>query len=692
MVLLRADPRHVLLGVRRHLGLVDVVLAAALATAGLTALGHLHYRGSVALAVVSCLCCTGAVALRRVAPQVAMVLVVTSVAVYQSVTQDPQGAFVSAALVLVGYIFGRSLLRNGRYIQDALILAYTLAVLEVVPHISQQSKPAGIAGTWLTTVVLPTGVGAMLERRDQVTRQLSAALGRLRDEKRIQTERAAAEERNRVARELHDVVAHHLSVMTIQSAAARTVADRPDAAISALRAVTESGREALADLRRITGVLRRRDDQWAAYPPRLDQLDLLIARTRTAGVVTRLQIVGDLRVVPPAIDLAAYRIIQEALTNVVKHAATTSASVEVSVSGEALGLLVTNDGADGTGLRPRLPTTGQGLVGMRERVDLYGGQLETGRTSSGGYHVRAAIPLRNPVAVAPAAASAATTRTPPYRLRWVALRRHTDVLLAGAWLVVLELEARTSGHRHGSLALNMVVVGVMAVIGLWRRRWPLLFLGTVGGLALLLDGGLDTLQSATITGTYILLVPLYTVAVWENRTRAAVGLLVWEAAVIPAGFTTHAPVAGIAGAAVMAGIVWVAGRIWRNYRQLQSELAGTISRLETEGSEREQLAVANQRAVIAQDLDRLVARHVVDMIVHAQAAQSHRSPEAIRSAAGVIEDTGRQALARMRDILGVLRVHGISADLSPRPGPAADSDTDRAVRESGLLTLGRETG
>jgi hypothetical protein len=211
-------------------------------------------------------------------------------------------------------------------------------------------------------------------------------------------------------------------------------------------------------------------------------------------------------------------------------------------------------------------------------------------------------------------------------------------------------------------------------------------------LALLLDGGLDSLRSATITGTYVLLVPLYTVAVWENRARAVTGLLVLEAGVLTVGSMTHAPTAGIAGAAVMAGIVWVGGRIWRNYRQLHNDLAATISRLETEGSEREQLAVANQRSVIARDLDRLVARDVVDMIVHAQAAQSHRSPETIRSAAGVIEDAGRQALARMRDILGVLRVHGMPAALSPRAGLDDHCDTDQAVRDLSFLTSGREAG
>jgi signal transduction histidine kinase len=692
MALIWTDPRQVLAGVRRHLGLIDVLVAAALTTGNLVALSHLHYRDSVALAVASSMSCTGAVAFRRVAPQAAMVLAVTSVAVYQGVTRDPQGSFVSAALVLVGYMFGRSVLRTGRHVQGLLVLGYALAVFEIAPYFWQPTQPGGIAGTWLTAVVLPTGVGALVERRDRLTRQLSTAAGRLRDEQRIRADRAAAEERNRAARELHDVVAHHLSVMAIQAAAARTVADRPDAATAALRTVTQSGREVLTDLRRITGVLRRSDDQWGSHPPRLDQLDMLIARTRAAGVTTQLRVFGDLRVVPAAIDLAAYRIIQEALTNVVKHAATTTASVKISISANALALAVTNGGADRATLVPRLPTSGQGLIGMRERIDLYGGQLETGHQAGGGYCVRATIPLGAASPARPPHANAATVSAPTHRLRWNAVRQHLDVLLAGAWLIALEVDALTSAYRHGSLGLNMVVVGTMAAIGVWRRRWPLVFVVAVGGLALLLNGGLDTLRAATVTGTYILLVPVFTVAVYESRARAVAGLLVWEAGVITAGSITNAPAAGIAGAAVMAGIVWVAGRVWRSYRHLEMDLAATVSRLETESSQSEQLAVANQRAVIAQDLDRLVTRHVVSMVVQAQAAQSHCSPETIRGAAGVIEVTGRQALAEMREILGVLRVHGVPADLSARPSMDALSDANRADRHHSFATLGRDAG
>jgi signal transduction histidine kinase len=678
--------RRPLREVRRHLGLIDVFVAALLTAGGLASLAHLHYRGPVVLAIVSCVSCTASVAIRRVWPQVALSVAVTSLAVYQSDSQDPQGAFVVAAVVLVSYMFGRSLLLTHRRMQGAFVLGYALAILEVVPLLARQVPSAGIAGTWLTAVVVPTCAGVLIEKRSQLADDLSVAVDRLHEEERIRLERAAAEERNRVARELHDVVAHHLSVMVIQASAARTVANQPESANAALVTVAESGRAALTDLRRITGVLRRNDAQWTDHLPRLDQLEMLLGRIRTAGVTARLRIVGDLGAVPPEIELAAYRIIQEALTNVVKHASTSNASVEVSISEDWFALSVTNDGADPSALRPRLPTSGQGLVGMRERVDLYRGQFTSGPTPSGGYEVRATIPLGDAFP-----ARSTSTNTPIGKdhsngRRRLAVRRHMDVLLAAAWLIALTAEAVTSENRHGSLVLNVVVVATMAVMGVWRRRWPLLFLVGVSGMAVFLDGGLDTLGAATLTGTYILAVPVFTVAVWARGPRAIAGLFLWEVGMVAIGLSSHAPVGGIAGAGVMACIVWAAGRAWRSYRNLHKELSNTISRLEDEGSQTRQLAIANQRGVIAQDLDRLVARDVVAMIVQAQATQSSCSPESIHQAAGTIEKSGRQALARMRDILGVLRAHDTRSGLFPPSITGAHSLHARVVAPYGLAT------
>jgi len=676
----------------RHLVAVDVIVAALLAAGGLDALRQLgHGHGdSAPLAIVSCLACFGAVALRRIMPRAAMALVVSAVVLYQSVTQDPQGSFVSAAVVLVSYMFGRSVVRTSGAVPGAVILAYALAVLEVVPYFWQQFQPASDVGIWLTAVVIPAGVGALVERRHQITKQLAVAAGRLREEQQVRMERAAAEERNRVARDLHDVVAHHLSVMVIQAGAARTVADRPEGVAVALRTVADSGREVLTDLRRMAGVLRRTDDQWSGQSPRLGQLDALLERVRSAGLSSRLDVAGDLRLVPPDIDLAAYRVIQEALTNVVRHAETTSASVEVRVHPDSLVVAVTNEGPDRVGPGLRLPTSGQGLIGMHERVSLNGGELEAGHRPGGGYAVRATIPLSQLRRARPFLATSEETRRPRPRLR--VIRRHIDLVLAGIWFVVLEAEAVTSAGRHGSLALNMVVVGAMAAVGIWRRRWPLLFVVAVGALALFLGGGLDTLQSATLTGTYVLVVPVYTVAAWESRGRAVTGLVVWQAGMVVAGVTSHAPPSALAGAAVMAGIVWIVGRVLRSYRHLQGDLNAAIRRLESESAERSQLAIAAQRALIAQDLDVLVAGDVTATIVQAEVAQTRQYLVPIGDTLGAIEDTGRHALARMRDILGVLRVTGTGTgtDGGSWPGPPCPADVDQSPGRFVMLEHGTQ--
>ena len=674
-------------GVASYLGLLDVAIAVALAAGSLTALSHLHYRGSAELAATSCVVAAAAVGLRRTVPHAAQVLAVTAVMVYQSVTRDPQGAFVSATLALVGYWFGRSTVRTVRYRQAVAILGYCLAVLEIGLYPSHQSTPVGTLGTWLTIVLVPAVVGAAVERRDQLARQLAEAAKELRDEQLLRIERAAAEERNRVARELHDVVAHHLSVMAIHAGAARTLADRPDAA-PALRTVAEAATEALAELRHIAGVLRRRDGPWDGHPPRMDQLDAVVARTRAAGVAVQMQISGDLDAVPPGVDLAAYRIVQEALTNVVKHAASTTASVAIEVSGEVLSLSVTNDGDRGVPAQ-LFPRSGQGLIGMQERVALYDGHMSADHRPGGGFVVRAAIPLRPTARTRPMAPLG--RRPVPVaarRLAWPALRRHTDGTLAAFWFVALETEALTSSLRRGSLALNMGVVGAMTILGVCRRRWPLPFLIAVALLALPLDSGLTTLRTSTITGTYVLLVPITTVAVSTGWAQAVTGLVIMEAAVVAAGALTHAPLAGVAGAGLMAGVVWVAARVWRSYRQIHRELTATISQLEAEGSEREQLARMNQRALIAQDLNRLVASQVTAVIVGARAALSDGRPESLGAAAAVIEDTVRQALGRMRDLLGVLRVHATPTEPCPQPGShGRGADMARTLR---LACLGED--
>jgi len=214
---------------------------------------------------------------------------------------------------------------------------------------------------------------------------------RLERERDATTRAAVAEERARIARELHDVVAHGVSVMVVQAEAARRMLKRsPDEAEAALRTVSSTGSEALTELQHLLGVLAGDGSQAELEPaPGLRDLDSLVERVRAAGLRVEVHLDGEVRSLPRGLDLTAYRIVQEALTNVLKHAGTSRAAVALRFAPDCLGIEVTDAGrASG---RPN--GAGRGLMGMRERVAAYGGVLETGPRSEGGYAVRVRLPL-----------------------------------------------------------------------------------------------------------------------------------------------------------------------------------------------------------------------------------------------------------------------------------------------------------
>jgi signal transduction histidine kinase len=209
---------------------------------------------------------------------------------------------------------------------------------------------------------------------------------------------AALEERARIAREIHDVVAHSVSVIAIQAGAARTVVEeQPERAREALASIEEISRETMAELRRALGVLRATADDDLAPQPGLDRIDDLLGQFRRTGLLVTLTRDGSPREVPSGLDLSAYRVVQEALTNTLKHAGATAALVSIRYGPDALEVTVTDEGgaADrprGNGSGPPGLAGGQGLIGMRERVAMFGGTLEAGATT-GGFAVRARFPL-----------------------------------------------------------------------------------------------------------------------------------------------------------------------------------------------------------------------------------------------------------------------------------------------------------
>jgi signal transduction histidine kinase len=229
--------------------------------------------------------------------------------------------------------------------------------------------------------------------------ELKARARRLERQRDQHARLAAEEERIRIAREVHDVVTHHVSVIAVQAGAARSTSDsRPERARDALAVIERTARTTLGELRALLGVLRAGEPRASPPPLRpeasLAQLDELVAGARAAGVSVEVQIEGSQVELDPIVDRGAYRVLQEALTNVVKHAPGANARVLVSYRPQELEISVLDDGRAGL----RQPAEGHGLIGMRERVKLAGGELQVGRASGGGFQVEARLPLKRTMA------------------------------------------------------------------------------------------------------------------------------------------------------------------------------------------------------------------------------------------------------------------------------------------------------
>jgi signal transduction histidine kinase len=222
----------------------------------------------------------------------------------------------------------------------------------------------------------------------------TARLRRATEEYEAATVRAVESERARIAGELHDVVTHNVSVMVVQAGAARlAMTSSPAEATDALRAVEDSGRTAIAELRNLLGVLRPPGAAIALRPqPGLGELEELISRVSAAGLAVDLRVQGTPRPLSPGEDLAAYRVVQEALTNVLRHAGKAATSVLVDW-GENLVITVSDAGVRAPALRAASQQSGRGLLGLQERLSLYGGELDAGPRPGGGWQVRAVMPV-----------------------------------------------------------------------------------------------------------------------------------------------------------------------------------------------------------------------------------------------------------------------------------------------------------
>ncbi len=241
-------------------------------------------------------------------------------------------------------------------------------------------------------------LGENVRTRRAYLAQLEERARRLETEREENARRAVSEERARIARELHDVVAHHVSAIAVQAAAAGEIAERdPRRAQEALRFIQETSRVALAEMRAMLNVLRSSDEPAPARAPQpsLAQLERLVNQSCGAGLGVSLQVEGSVRPLPEALDVSAYRIVQEALTNSLKHAGPAHVQVLVRYGDDTLELDIVDDGRGPAGHNHR-QSEGRGLIGMRERVALFGGELETGALPGHGFRVRAQLPLPQP--------------------------------------------------------------------------------------------------------------------------------------------------------------------------------------------------------------------------------------------------------------------------------------------------------
>jgi signal transduction histidine kinase len=220
-------------------------------------------------------------------------------------------------------------------------------------------------------------------------RERSEETARTREEEAL---RRATEERLRIARELHDVLAHNISMINVQAGVALHLLDeRPEQARPALTAIKQASKDALTELRSVLGVLRRVDDDGSRDPaPTLARVDDLISRAGATGLEVRKRVEGDVRPLPAPVDVAAFRIVQEALTNIVRHAGASAATVTVTYDDDAVTVQVDDDGR---GSETASLGSGSGIVGMRERAESVGGMLEAGPETEGGFRVRARLPL-----------------------------------------------------------------------------------------------------------------------------------------------------------------------------------------------------------------------------------------------------------------------------------------------------------
>ena len=397
--------RHPIQWLKTHPTAADTAFAVAvgllsivgLATADVDATGESN-RDADVLGYLLSLVLAATLAFRRRAPQAMLWLAVVTVIPYWVLDYVDSGASIA---VLVHLYTVAAHVDRPRSLQVAVAAAVPLFVVMIIGVVvAEEDLPAiAVLGN---LVIFATAwlIGDTFRNRRAYLAEVEARAERAERDRARAAEHAVQEERTRIARELHDVIAHSVSVMVVQAGAARRVIDRnPEQTVESLGIIESTGRNALDELRRVLGVLRSGPADAATAPqPTVTDIATLVKQWRDAGHPVALTVHGDPHELPLGVSLTAYRIVQEALTNVMKHAGPTAhTDVCLRYRSDLLTVEVIDDGR-GPANRDDVPSAGQGLIGMRERVEVFGGTLDVGARPGGGFRVHASLPV--PAAVA----------------------------------------------------------------------------------------------------------------------------------------------------------------------------------------------------------------------------------------------------------------------------------------------------
>jgi len=375
----------------------DIGLAVGLALLALVDLAVSSDAGSWGgrgpLQVCLALGCTLPLAWRVRYPIATVVVITAAGGLLVAVAAPHQAPFeVFIGSVLASYSIGAHTAGRRRWLGLGLMFGVGLPFMVAADGNGMASGNALAPIAWLTGA---WAVGAIIRGRRLRTAELELLTAELAQQRDLQAQAAVAVERGRIARELHDVVAHNVSMMVVQAGAADRVleGDQPDVR-RALAAIAGTGRETVDEMRLLLGVVRSDEGAGLSPQPGLGDLDQLVSNVRSAGLHVDLRVEGERSTLSPGVDLSAYRIVQEALTNVLKHAGTASVEVTVRYGNDAVQVEVCDDG------RPREPTAGggNGLIGMRERVAMLGGEFRAGARRDGGFAVFARLPIAGPAA------------------------------------------------------------------------------------------------------------------------------------------------------------------------------------------------------------------------------------------------------------------------------------------------------